>query len=68
MNNNRDIFIEMNKGDMSGESINMYCDKHKYMFNKIDHVYHFVGSLNITDELISKTKDHVYYTMLLWGE
>ena len=58
----------MNKRSMSRESINMYCDKHKYTFNKIDHVYRFVGSLNMTDALISKTKGHVYRTILLWRE
>ena len=29
INNVRDIFIEMNKGTISDENINMYCNKHK---------------------------------------
>ena len=44
----------------------MYCDKHKQILNEMNHVYHYMRSLNITEELISKTKDHVNITMLLW--
>ena len=29
INNIRDIVIEMNKGTVSDDNINMYCDKHK---------------------------------------
>ena len=29
INNIRDIFIEMNKGIVSDDDINMYCDKYK---------------------------------------
>ena len=30
INNIRDIFIEMNKGTVFEENINVYCDKHKH--------------------------------------
>ena len=29
INNIRDMFIEINKGNVSEESINIYCDNHK---------------------------------------
>ena len=34
--NIRDIFIGMNKGTVSYENINMYCDKHKQKFTEMD--------------------------------
>ena len=68
INNIRDIIIEMNKGTVYQKSIIMYCDKHKAIFNGMDHVYRCMRSLNITDELISKIKYNVYNTMLLWRE
>ena len=34
----------------------------------MDHGYHCMRLLNITNELISKTRDHVNNTMLLWRE
>ena len=58
--NIRDIFIEMNKGTVSEDNINMYCDKNNQFFTKPDHVYRCMRILKITDGLISKTKDHVY--------
>ena len=32
----------------------------------MNHAYCCMRTFNITDVLISKTKDHVYKTMLLW--
>ena len=55
INNIRNLFIEMNKDIVVEENINMYCDKHKQNFNQMDHAYHCMGILKITDELISKT-------------
>ena len=55
----------MSKDIVSEESINMYCEKHKQNFNEIDHAYRCTTLLKITDELILKTKDHVYNTILL---
>ena len=34
----------------------------------MDHIYPCMSTLKITDELISKTKDHVTNTILLWRE
>ena len=34
----------------------------------MDHVYRSMRSLNITDKFISKTKDHIYNTILLSSE
>ena len=66
INKIRNIFIETNKGIAIKGYINMYCDKHKQTLNEMDTIYRCMRSLNITDELISKTKDHVNNTMLLW--
>ena len=52
INNIRDIFIEMNKGTVSDENINMYCDKHKQLFTEIDNVYRCMRILRISKELI----------------
>ena len=68
INNIREIFIGMNKGTISEEHINMYCDKHKQILNEMDHAYRCMISLKIKDALISKTKNHVTNTMLLWRE
>ena len=32
INNIRDIVIEMNKGTVSDDNINMYCDKHQTIY------------------------------------
>ena len=53
------MFIKMKKGTVSEDNINMYCDKHKQCFTEMDHVYRCMKILKITDELISKTNDHV---------
>ena len=66
INNIRDIFIEMNKGTVSDENINMYCDKHKQIFTEIDNAYRCMRTLKITDELNSTTKHYICKTMLLW--
>ena len=46
----------------------MYGDKHKQNFTETDNVYRYMRTLKITEELISKTKDHICKTMLLWRE
>ena len=66
INNIRDMFIEMNKGTVSDDNSNMYCDKRKQTFNEMNHAYRCMRTLIITDDLFSKTNDHVYKTMLLW--
>ena len=58
----------MNKGKVSDDNINMYCDKYKHIFTKTNHAYRCMRTLKSTDELISKTKKCVYKTMLLWRE
>ena len=52
INNIRDIFIELNKDAISGENINMYCDKHTQISNEMDHAHRCMRLLNIMDELI----------------
>ena len=37
----------MNKGTLSEENINMYCDNHKQILNEIDHAYRCMRSLKI---------------------
>ena len=58
----------MNKGTESEENIHIYCDKHKQFFTVMDNAYHCIRTLKITDDLISKTKDHICKTMLMWRE
>ena len=53
INNIRDIFIEINKGTVVEEHINLYCDKHKQILNEMHRAYCCMRSLNITDGLIS---------------
>ena len=65
IHNIQDLFIKMNKGTVTKESIKMICDKHKQILKEIDYAYHYMKSLNITDALIKK-KDDVYNTILLW--
>ena len=64
INNILDTFIEMNKGTVNEENINMHYDKHMQILKKMDHAHSCTKSLNITEKLISK-KNHVYSTMLL---
>ena len=68
INNVQDLFLEMNKGEVSVENINNYCDKHKQFFTEMDNVYHCMRTLKVMDDLIFKTKDHICKTMLLWRE
>ena len=56
----------MNKGAESEENIHIYCDKHKQILTKMDNVYCCMKLLVIIDDLISKTKDYICKTMLLW--
>ena len=58
----------MNESTLSEEIINVYCDKHKQLFNEMDCVYRCISSSNITEELISKTNEHTNNAMLLWRE
>ena len=46
------FFIEMNKGTVSEDNINIYCDKHKQSFTEMDHVYRCMKTFKITDEFI----------------
>ena len=38
----------MNKSNVFEECINMYCEKHKHIFNEIDRVYHCMRLFKIT--------------------
>ena len=64
----RDIFIEMYKGTVYNDNIDMYCDKHKQFYTEMDNIYRYMGTIQITDMIISKTKYHSCKTMLLWRE
>ena len=68
INNVQDLFLEINKGEVSVENINNYCDKHKQFFTEMDNVYRCMSPLTITYALITKTKDHSCKTMLLCRE
>ena len=66
INRIRDIFIEMNKGTVSEANINIYCNEHKQILTERNNAYRCMRTLTITDDLITKTKDHICKTMLLW--
>ena len=66
INRIRDIFIEMNKGTVSENKIDIYFKDHRQILSEMDNAYRCMRTLTVTDELISKTKDHVCQTMLLW--
>ena len=50
----KDIFIEMNKGTVSENNIDIYCKEHKQILIEMDNAYRCMRTLKITDELISK--------------
>ena len=62
----RENFIEMNKGTVSEENINMYCNEHKEILTELDNTCRCMRTITITDDLITKTKDHICKTMLMW--
>ena len=66
INSIRDIFIEMKKGTVSEDNINIYCNEHKQILTEMDNAYRCMRTLTITHDLITKTKDHICKTMLLW--
>ena len=66
INKIRDMFIEMNKGTVTEENINMYCDEHKQILTEMDNAYRCMRTLTIRDDLITKTKSHICKTMLMW--
>ena len=59
----RNIFIEINKGTVSEDNINIYCKEHKQILTEMDNAYRCMKILTITDDLITKTKDHICKTM-----
>ena len=61
-----DIFIEMNKGTVSENNIDIYCKEHKQILTEKDNAYRCMRTLIITDDLITKTKDHICKTMLIY--
>ena len=65
INSIRDIFIEMNKGTVLENNIDIYCKEHKQILTEMDNDYRCMRTLTITDNLITKTKDHICKTMLL---
>ena len=56
----------MNKGTVSEDNINIYFKEHKQNLTEINNGYRCTRILTITDDLITKTKDHICKTMLLW--
>ena len=56
----------MNKGTTSENNINIYCKEQKQILTEMDNAYCCMRTLTITDDLITKTKDHICKTMLLW--
>ena len=46
----------MNKGEVSVENINNYCDNYKLIFTEMDNAYRCMRTLIVTDELIKKNK------------
>ena len=56
INSIRDIFIEKNKGTVSENTIDIYCNSHKQLLTEMDNAYRCMRTLIVTDELITKTK------------
>ena len=56
----------MNKETVSENKIDIYCKDHRQILSEMDNAYRCMRTLTVTDELISKMKDHVCQTMLLW--
>ena len=52
----------MNKGTVSEENINIYCNEHKQILTEMDNAYRCMRTLTIIDDLITKTKDHICKT------
>ena len=44
----------------------MYCKEHKQILTEMDNAYRCMRTVTITDDLITKTKEHICKTMLLW--
>ena len=55
----------MNKGTVSEDNINIYCNEHRQLLTEMDNAY-CLRTLTITDDLFTKIKDHICKTMLLW--
>ena len=49
----------MNKGTVSENNIDIYCKYHKKILTERDNAYRCMRTLNIIDELITKTKDYI---------
>ena len=56
----------MNKGTVSENKIDIYCKDHRQILTEMDNTYRCVRTLTVTDDLITKTKDHICQTILLW--
>ena len=65
INSIRDIFIEMNKGTVSENNIDIYCKYHKQILTEMDNAYRCMRTLIVIDELITKRKDHIYNFFIL---
>ena len=61
----RENFIKLNKGTVSEENINMYCNEHKEILTELDNAYRCMRTLTITDDLITKTTYYICKKMLL---
>ena len=56
INSIKDIFIEMNKGTVSENNIDIYCKEHKQILIEMDNAYRCMRTLTITDNLITKNE------------
>ena len=61
----RNQCIELNKGIVSDEDISLITSKYKTLYTEIDEAYRCIGSLNIDDNLIGKTRIHIQKTLCL---
>ena len=55
----------MNKGTVSENNVDIYGKEHKQILTEMENAYRCMRRLTITDDLITKTKDHICTTMLL---
>ena len=63
-----DIFIEMNKGEVSDVEMSKVTNKYKHLLKEMDDVYWCIRTLYIDDILIDNTRVHIESTKILWRE
>ena len=59
VNDIHDIFININKGTITEDSINNVCDTHKQILDEMDQAYRCMRSLYVTNNFIIQTNNYL---------